>query len=87
MTTYQVQGFLRKKRWRFAVTMLRMPHEYTVRQEHDPSFTAVVSFIQARGSVQRFRGRPYRYLMVGGYKYWTMGNPPDDTRIINRVQL
>jgi hypothetical protein len=32
-------------------------------------------------------GATYRYLEIGPWQYWTMGEPPDQTTVINRAKL
>jgi hypothetical protein len=77
---------LEGQQWRFAKTMPQNPHEYTLRNTWsvDAQFQQAVRFIRQHGYVERFKGRPYVVLDLGGWHYWTMGAPLADTRLINR---
>ena len=35
----------------------------------------------------RFGGRSYTYFEVDGWKYWTMGAPVEETRVINCARV
>ncbi len=81
-------------KWVFAKTMANIPHEYTVRNtwEDDGLFVDIVLYIREYGVREKFMGRYYTYLYLGGYKYWTMGNPVSRTNrrktfIINRARV
>ena len=69
------------------------PHEYIVREkiDDDDLFVNMVKCIRENGVDEEFRffkhHRIYRYLYLGGYKYWTMGAPIDVTIIINRQKI
>lgn len=74
--------------WTFAKSMLHNPHHYTLRAKwEDADFVWVVETIRAHGYVETFKGRPYTLFAIGGFKYWTMGNPIEETTLINRKTL
>lgn len=81
-------ALLQTASFRFAKTMPRHPHWYTLRKtwESDADFVACVVLIRARGVVRRFKGRPYTQLDLGGLTYWTMGDTLDNTTLINRAE-
>ena len=79
--------FVNSVPWRFAATMPQNPHEYTVRRGlSDEKFKEAVSYIREHGYFKEFRGWRYRCYSVGGWEYWTMGNPIEQTKIINRAK-
>ena len=84
--------FVDKSYWRFAKTMPKNPHEYTVREwcfdrgDSDREFEEVVWFIREAGRNERFWRTTYQYYYLGDFKYWTMGAPVEDTTIINRAR-
>lgn len=87
MKTFNVIGnALLNQKWIFAKTMPKIPHEYTLRKNwgNDSDFVDVVNFIRSYGYVEHFAGRPYTYLDVNGFSYWTMGAPVSETTLINR---
>jgi hypothetical protein len=61
------------------------PHEYIVRDRVDETmFVDFVTHIRSHGYEGRFYKRPITYFDEGGITYWTMGEPVDETTIINR---
>ena len=83
-------------RWQFASTMPQWPHEYTVRRwrpELDGTFLDMVRLIREAGVVKpwpRDSATPrYRhtYLELDGWQYWTMGEPIEETLLINRCRI
>jgi hypothetical protein len=95
-TTADARAYIAKVRWQFASTMPQWPHEYTVlqwRQDLEPEFRAFVSLIRSAGVVKpwpRDSSHPryhHTYLELGEWEYWTMGEPVDETTLINRALL
>ena len=86
----EIIEFITTSHWRFAKTMPQWPHEYVVRSwapDKDPVFQRFVILIRKQGYDAPFLAANYRYLEVGDWKYWTMGEPPEDTTIINRAKV
>lgn len=88
--------YIAKVHWRFAKTMPRWPHEYTVRewrQDLDAQFCEFAALIRRAGIVKpwpRDSASPrYRhtYLEIDGWEYWTMGEPISETGLINRARV
>jgi len=80
--------FINSQQWTFAKTMPKWPHEYVVRDAvNDKAFVEVVSYIRENGSPEPFYDKSYIFLQIGNYKYWTMGDPIEETIIINRCLL
>jgi hypothetical protein len=77
------------KKYHFAVTMRRYPHWYTLRKEwtDDEAFKKIVQFIRDNGYIEYFWRKPFTMFNLGEYKYWTMGNPIEDTTLINRAKI
>lgn len=86
--------FVAESGWRYAKTMPHCPHEYTVRDLSpgetkttamgSAEFEWFVRLIREKGELDEWGGQIKPYLRVGGYRYWTMGAPVEETTIINR---
>jgi hypothetical protein len=92
--------FIDHSRWRFAKTMRRFPHYYTLRDEapDEEMFVRFVLHIRKHGYKKKFLANTYIYFDLDGWCYWTMGcpigpmgrgnyNSRDHTILINRAQL
>lgn len=88
------EHFIAHSSWRFADTMACLPHEYTVKETGDGRGTALsaeafdwfAQYVFDQGSVGQYRDLPQQtYLTIGPYYYWTMGEPDDETTVINRA--
>lgn len=68
-----------------------IPHEYTLRERWVEStglaFDDAVLIVRNHGYPEQFGKRIFVYLNVGEWKYWTMGNPIDQTKVLNRARL
>ena len=78
--------------WKFARTMADIPHEYAVREKArsvglQAEFVWLVTAIREHGYRERWRSHSYTYLVVDGWRYFSMGNPLPETTIINRAPL
>lgn len=78
-----------KTKFKFAKTMPKIPHEYTLKEdwEDDELFEDVVRYIRDNGVKEKFYRKEFTYLYLGNYKYWTMGNPIETTILINRARV
>jgi hypothetical protein len=68
---------------------MKETHAYIVREwepHRDHEFVAMVKLIRLYGKIENFYRNKYTYLYLDGLKYWTMGNPIDETTIINRCE-
>lgn len=82
-----LREFVATSRWTFAKTMPEWPEEYIVRDRVDGRlFEALVRHIRAHGFGGRFYGRALTYFAEAGFLYWTMGQPVEETTIINRCR-
>src|SRR5262245_28093008 len=90
------QAFVDAHEWVFAKTMPQAPHWYLVKGKNGvpaADFAAFVRHIEAHGYDQQWGRSTYRYLELGGFRYWAMGHrgsavsAPDDAFILNRARL
>ncbi|PIP08686.1 MAG: hypothetical protein COX51_03105 [Syntrophobacteraceae bacterium CG23_combo_of_CG06-09_8_20_14_all_50_8] len=82
-----LRDFVDSSQWTFAKTMPEWPHEYLVRERVDRVlFEALVRHIRQHGFEGRFYQRVLTYFAEDGLVYWTMGEPIEETTIINRCK-
>ena len=82
-----LRSFVNDERWTYAKTMPEWPHEYLVRGRVDPGlFERTVTHIRTNGYEGRFYQRTITYYEEAGLVYWTMGEPLEETVIINRCR-
>jgi len=83
----ELRDFVNREKWTYAKTMPEGPHEYIVRDRVDEGiFVQLVQHIRANGYQAHFYQKEITYLDEGGFVYWTMGAPVDETVIINRCK-
>lgn len=90
MTAEEFDAFVERANWRYAKTYEHISiHWYVVRKEFndDKTFEEAVQFIRDNSTIVWFRFRKYQCYFRKGYKYWSMGNPVSETRIINRNKI
>ena len=89
MSADELAAFVQTQRWTYAKTMPQWPHEYVVRKNvsKDETFCRFVMTIRRYGNDEPFFSRTHRYLDLGGFKYWTMGDWLATTIIINRARI
>ena len=91
----KAEAFILQSGWHLAITMLDIPHQYTVRDLASPDarkttarthsgFEWFVAYVRANGIRKRWGRYENTYLVVGEWEYWTMGFPVEETTIINR---
>ena len=83
-------AFIARANWTFAKTYAKFaPHWYCVRKEFadDKTFDEAVLHIRAHARTELFYRKQFQCFYYKGYKYWTMGNPVNETTIINRAKL
>ena len=83
-----LREFVNACTWTFAKSYASTwPHEYIVRSKVDEGlFILLVEHIRAHGYQGRFYRKPITYFDEGGFVYWTMGSPLDETIIVNRCR-
>jgi hypothetical protein len=83
-----IDDLIQRSHWIFAKTMPENPHFYMLREETDDTeFVRFVEIIRKLGYREDYEGYPYTVLDVGGWRYWTMGAPIDETILINRKRI
>ena len=93
MTHAAFQQFIARNTWIFAKTYAAFcPHDDVVKdklpEEEKTIFEQIVLFIRENGFVAIYgRLGPNRYYISDGYYYWTMGEPVEETNILNRAKL
>jgi hypothetical protein len=90
MNKKEINEYITSVKWQFAKTMPDNPHEYTM-TEWNPDkkelFDEFVLFIRKNGYEGYYFQKKFMYYDFDGYKYWTMGNPLEETTLINRAKL
>lgn len=82
-----LRDFIDTAEWTFAKTMPEWPHEYIFRERVDRDlFVWLVGHIRQHGFEGRFYQRVLTYFAWDGLLYWTMGEPIEETTIINRCK-
>ena len=89
MTLQEFLEFVKAHEWTYAKSMPTIPHSYVVRENcrDKDEFARAVMYIRQHGEARKFYTRTFIYLDCAPYTYWTMGNPLDVTKIINRAVL
>lgn len=88
MTKKELEDTLQNTKFTFAKSMPKIPHAWSARQDwkDDDVFNKVIVYLRMYGIKERFFTKDYLYFYANGYKYWTMGSPIQQTRIINRAK-
>ena len=85
--TDEIINFIETEKWTFAKTMPEWPHEYLVRERVDERlFLQMVEHIRKFGYEGKFYSETFVFFDHNGFIYWTMGEPIEETIIINRTQ-
>ncbi len=92
MTEENIINFIERNNWIEAKSYSKTaPHEYLVFDKLDSEsqvdFINFVMLIREKGYPERFWKKIFFYYDINGYKYWTMGNPIEETIILNRVKI
>lgn len=91
MTEEEIQGVIDQLQWKFAKSMARIPHWYTVRQSDDvylnELYEKLYNYIKENHYIGYFYKTPYKYCNIGEYKYWAMTDDITESIIINRTKL
>lgn len=87
-----VSDLLAAHPFRWAKTLPRNPHEYTLRHEWadvgEEVFEKGVRMIREHGYTEWFGGYPWRMLNANGYKYWTYySSSVEEVIVLNRKRL
>ena len=83
----ELRHFVNEEKWTYAKTMPEWTHEYIVRGRVDEAlFERLVLHIRSNGFEGRFYDRKITYYEEDSLLYWTMGEPLEETKIINRCK-
>ena len=83
----ELNNFIKDVEWTYAITMPEWPHEYIVRENvNEVLFVKMVEHIRRNGYGGKFYNKSLTYYDEGEMVYWTMGEPIEDTVIINRCR-
>ena len=87
MSPNEFEAWIETVGWQNAITAIRNPHEYSLRYKSSDgeAFTRAAEHIRNNGRITRFWKREYIVLNVGARRYWTMGEPDNETPLINRA--
>jgi hypothetical protein len=93
LTDDELEEWMGRVSWRFAKTMPRHPHSYTLLREQDEeTFLRVVMTIWDLGHDRSYLRRPWRSLDIGDFYVWVhtlpepgMSAPLEKTILINRA--
>ncbi len=82
----ELKDFINDSEWIFAKTYAKTwPHHYIVRDRVDENlFIKLAEHIRQYGDEGPFYKQKYIYFEEDGLVYWTMGEPIEETTIINR---
>ena len=84
----KVTELLEAHPFRFAKTMPKHPHWYTLRKEWDElEYMAVALYIRDEGYRETWWGKTYTYLDIGEHRYWTMGYQLGSTTVLNKAEI
>ena len=84
----ELAAFVNQQEWTFAKTYASTwPHEYIVRDRVDEGlFTRLVQHVRTFGHEESFYSKRYTYYHEAGMVYWTMGEPMEETTLVNRCR-
>ena len=88
----RIREFVSRYPWTFAKTYAEFaPHEYYVKDKLDlfgkEEFVWFVEFIRDYGFECKFGKQLHTYYELDGHYYWTMGDPVEETIILNRCRV
>ena len=88
----QVANILGRQRYKFARTQPWNPHYYTLKDTwEDPTlYKAVIAWILENGELRKWGKKsnpPRRYFACDGWRYWPMTTDPEESILLNRVDM
>jgi hypothetical protein len=92
MNNDKLRDFINTFTWTYAKTYAKVcSHEYIVKEKIDDKyhkpFALVVSYIREEGFTAKYKGRSGEYYILDDHYYWTMGDPVEETTVLNRAKL
>jgi hypothetical protein len=72
--------------WTFARTLVETagPHWYTIRRDDPERYDLLFVAIKVHGQRERWRDTSFKYLRLGGWRFWTWSPSPV---VINRAKV
>lgn len=86
----KLREMISRCQWTFAKSMPFAPHEYIVRDKcplTDDEFVLFVEMQRQHGVKEKWGKHENSYLYINDYKYWTMGAPIEETKVMNRAKV
>ena len=86
----KLREMIARCQWTFAKTMPGCPHEYIVRGKcplTDEEFVYFVEMQRQYGTPEQWYKYNHPYIYIDDHKYWTMGSPIEETKVINRAVI
>lgn len=84
----KIQDIINKLSWTEAKTMKNIPHEYTVRNKSlNTEYETLYNYIYDNHYIEIFYGKPYKYVIIGDFKYWIMTDDITQSVVINRCKI
>ena len=81
----EIKAFINSSKWTYAKTMPLWAHYYIVRSsDNEAIFVKTVEYIRSNGYEGRYYETKNMHFDDDKYSYWTMGDPIEETTIINR---
>lgn len=89
MTEEKVRELFNSHEFKFAKTMPKIPHYYTLidNWENKQDWFELVDYIKKNSVVEKFYSKDYLYYYLDGYKYWVMDEHTHETTLINRAKV
>ena len=86
----KLREMIARCQWTFAKSSPFAPHEYIVRDKcplTDEEFVYFMDMQLRFGVKERWGKYNHPYLYIDDYKYWTMGAPMKETKVMNRARV
>ena len=90
MNDATVRSLLDKAKYKFAKTMPWNPHYYTLKEtwENPDEYQEVIAYILDHGEIRKWgKQKPRPYFDHNGWRYWPMTNKPEESRLLNCVDI
>lgn len=86
----RLREFIARCEWKWASTMVDIPHQYIYRGRCNLSNDEYYEFLYDQthyGTLEYYGGRMKPYLYIDGFKYWTMGDYIPENNTMNRQRV
>jgi hypothetical protein len=82
-------SFVARARWKFARTMAKTPHSYTMLdwEPYEPDWIRFVRIVHENSThAEKFYRRTFYYFVRDEWKYWLMDKDPANVVLVNRAE-